>query len=144
MDALPGFVTVWASEARPYKMSWSAGRLAVLAHGSCIVRYDKTMVLSTAVVDPTPLADADGTQLQVGAEHGTKREPGTEAAAARGEAARPLQASPPPHATRGARARGSAAHPAPATRPFAGKGLPTCPGNPPGPPPAPSPPGRAG
>jgi len=49
----------------PHKLVFESGRLANLAHGSCIARYGGTVVLSTVVVDGTPLPDADGTQLQV-------------------------------------------------------------------------------
>jgi hypothetical protein len=54
-----------AVEVAGQKMSWSAGRLAALAHGACLARYGKTVVLSTVVADPAPVAGADGTQLQV-------------------------------------------------------------------------------
>lgn len=47
--------------------SWTfeTGRLARLAHGSCVVTVGGTSVLSTAVIDATPQPDADGVPLQV-------------------------------------------------------------------------------
>jgi hypothetical protein len=54
------------AEARvgPHSLVWECGRLARLAHGACLARYGGTAVLSTVVLDPTPLPDADGPQLQ--------------------------------------------------------------------------------
>ncbi|GBF93759.1 polyribonucleotide nucleotidyltransferase mitochondrial [Raphidocelis subcapitata] len=46
-------------------LTWEAGRLAALADGACVARFGGCVVLSTVVVDPTPLPDADGPQLQV-------------------------------------------------------------------------------
>lgn len=46
------------------RIVWEAGRLAPLAHGAALARYGGTVVLSTAVADPNPVADADGAQLQ--------------------------------------------------------------------------------
>jgi hypothetical protein len=45
--------------------TFETGRLAGLAHGSCLVSVDGTSVLGTAVVDPTPQLEADGVPLQV-------------------------------------------------------------------------------
>lgn len=45
--------------------TFETGRLAGLAHGSCLVTVEGTSVLGTAVVDPTPQPDADGVPLQV-------------------------------------------------------------------------------
>lgn len=39
--------------------------MATLAHGACLVSVNSTVVLGTAVYDPTPLPDADGVPLQV-------------------------------------------------------------------------------
>jgi hypothetical protein len=46
--------------------TFETGRLARLAHGSCLVTVGGTSVLSTAVVDPNPQPEADGVPLQVG------------------------------------------------------------------------------
>ena len=46
--------------------TFETGRLAGLAHGSCVVTVEGTSVLGTAVVDPTPQLEADGVPLQVG------------------------------------------------------------------------------
>lgn len=48
--------------------TFETGRLARLAHGSCLVTVGGTSVLSTAVVDPNPQREADGVPLQVGVE----------------------------------------------------------------------------
>lgn len=45
--------------------TFETGRLADLAHGSCLVTVGGTSVLGTAVVDPTPQLEADGVPLQV-------------------------------------------------------------------------------
>jgi polyribonucleotide nucleotidyltransferase len=45
--------------------TFETGRLARLAHGSCVVTVGGTSVLSTAVVDPNPQPEADGVPLQV-------------------------------------------------------------------------------
>lgn len=45
--------------------TFETGRLAKLAHGSCVVSVGGTSVLATAVVDPTPQLEADGVPLQV-------------------------------------------------------------------------------
>ncbi|KAF6254395.1 hypothetical protein COO60DRAFT_322562 [Scenedesmus sp. NREL 46B-D3] len=45
--------------------TFETGRLARLAHGSCVVTVGGTSVLSTAVVDPNPQMGADGVPLQV-------------------------------------------------------------------------------
>lgn len=45
--------------------TFETGRLAGLAHGSCLVTVGGTSVLGTAVVDPTPQLEADGVPLQV-------------------------------------------------------------------------------
>lgn len=56
------------------RLSWESGRLARLAHGSCVARYGGTVVLSTVVVDGSEAAAAaaagagggdGGAQLQV-------------------------------------------------------------------------------
>jgi hypothetical protein len=45
--------------------TFETGRLAGLAHGSCLVTVDGTSVLGTAVVEPRPQLEADGVPLQV-------------------------------------------------------------------------------
>jgi hypothetical protein len=45
--------------------TFETGRLAGLAHGSCLVTVEGTSVLGTAVVDRTPQLEADGVPLQV-------------------------------------------------------------------------------
>jgi polyribonucleotide nucleotidyltransferase len=47
------------------KWTFETGGLATLAHGACLVSVNSTVVLGTAVYDPTPLPDADGVPLQV-------------------------------------------------------------------------------
>jgi polyribonucleotide nucleotidyltransferase len=44
---------------------FETGRLAQLAHSSCLVTVGGTSVLSTVVVDPSPQLAADGVPLQV-------------------------------------------------------------------------------
>lgn len=55
------------------ELVYETGKLAKLANGACVARCGGTVVLSTAVIDPTPRPDVDATPLQVrGRPHGDR------------------------------------------------------------------------
>lgn len=48
-----------------HQLQYETGRLARLANGSCVAKYQGTVVLSTAVLDATPVPTEESTPLQV-------------------------------------------------------------------------------